>query len=108
VLPHLLAWVESQHGDARALREITSTADLSDPDLRVPEAMMDAAAALEKSLGEPESVKAVWRAQNSVPVDPEKGATLVKLLGLLEDDDDIQDVYTNTDMSDEEMESFGA
>jgi YebC/PmpR family DNA-binding regulatory protein len=71
-------------------------------------AMMEAAAALEKSLGEPESVKAVWRPQNSVPVDPEKGSTLVKLIGLLEDDDDIQDVYTNTEMSDEEMESFGA
>jgi YebC/PmpR family DNA-binding regulatory protein len=68
------------------------------------EAMMEAAAALEKSLGEPESVKAVWRAQNNVPVDPEKGATLVKLIGLLEDDDDIQDVYTNVEMSDEEME----
>jgi transcriptional/translational regulatory protein YebC/TACO1 len=53
-------------------------------------------------------VKAVWRPQNSVPVDPEKGATLVKLIGLLEDDDDIQDVYTNTELSEEEMERFGA
>ncbi|MEP7241195.1 MAG: YebC/PmpR family DNA-binding transcriptional regulator [Devosia sp.] len=68
------------------------------------EAMMEASAALEKSLGEPESVKAVWRPQNSVPVDGEKGASLLKLIGLLEDDDDIQDVYANYEMSDADME----
>jgi YebC/PmpR family DNA-binding regulatory protein len=70
------------------------------------ENMMEAAAALEKSLGEPESVKAVWRPQNNVPVDAEKGTTLVKLIGLLEDDDDIQDVYTNYEMSDEDLEKL--
>jgi YebC/PmpR family DNA-binding regulatory protein len=67
------------------------------------ENMMEAAAALEKSLGEPESVKAVWRPQNNVPVEGEKGATLMRLINLLEDDDDIQDVYANYEMSDEEM-----
>ncbi len=67
------------------------------------ERMMEAAAALEKSLGEPESVKAVWRPQNSVPVDGEKGATLVRLISLLEDDDDIQDVYANYEMSEEDL-----
>jgi YebC/PmpR family DNA-binding regulatory protein len=67
------------------------------------ENMMEAAAALEKSLGEPESVKAVWQPQNNVPVDPDKGATLMKLIGILEDDDDIQDVYANYEMSDEDM-----
>ena len=67
------------------------------------ENMMEAAAALEKSLGEPESVKAVWQPQNNVPVDAEKGATLVKLIGILEDDDDIQDVYANYEMSDEDL-----
>jgi YebC/PmpR family DNA-binding regulatory protein len=70
------------------------------------ENMMEAAAALEKSLGEPESVKAVWRPQNNVPVESEKGTTLVKLIGLLEDDDDIQDVYTNYEMSDEDLEKL--
>ena len=67
------------------------------------ESMMDVAAALEKSLGEAESVKAAWRPQNNVPVDGDKGATLIKLIGLLEDDDDIQDVYSNFEMSDEDM-----
>jgi YebC/PmpR family DNA-binding regulatory protein len=67
------------------------------------EAMTEVAAALEKSLGEPDSVKAVWRPQNNVPVDAEKGTTLMRLIGLLEDDDDIQDVYANYEMSDEDL-----
>lgn len=71
------------------------------------ENMMDVAAALEKTLGEAESVKAVWQAQNNVPVDAEKGATLIKLIGILEDDDDIQDVYANYEMSDEDLAKAG-
>jgi transcriptional/translational regulatory protein YebC/TACO1 len=67
------------------------------------EAMNDVAAALEKTLGEPESAKFIWRPQNNVPVDAEKGASLVKLIGLLEEDDDVQSVYTNFEMSDEDM-----
>ena len=72
------------------------------------ESMSDVATALEKSLGEPESVKAVWRPQNRVPVDAEKGASLVKLIGLLEDDDDVQNVYANFDMSDEDLAKLDA
>ena len=65
------------------------------------ESMGEVAAALEKSLGEPESVKAIWKPQNTVPVDAEKGETLMRLINVLEDDDDVQNVYTNFDMSDE-------
>jgi YebC/PmpR family DNA-binding regulatory protein len=63
----------------------------------------EVAAALEKTLGEAESVKAIWRPQNTVEVDAEKGATLVKVLGLLEDDDDVQNVYANYAMNDEDL-----
>ena len=67
------------------------------------ESMSEVAAALEKILGEPESAKFVFRPQNYVPVDAEKGATLLKLIGLLEEDDDVQNVYSNFDMSDEDL-----
>ena len=67
------------------------------------EAMVEVAAALEKSLGEAESVKAIWEPQTKTPVDLEKGATLMKLIGLLEEDDDVQNVYSNFEMSDEDM-----
>ena len=67
------------------------------------ESMSEVAAALEKTLGEPESAKFVFKPQNYVPVDAEKGATLLKLIGLLEEDDDVQNVYSNFDMSDEDL-----
>ena len=67
------------------------------------ETLGEVAAALEKSLGEAESVKAIWRPQNTIAVDGEKGATLLRVIGLLEDDDDVQNVYANFEMSDEDM-----
>ncbi|MDF2797749.1 MAG: YebC/PmpR family DNA-binding transcriptional regulator [Devosia sp.] len=66
------------------------------------EAMVEVAAALEKALGEAESVKAVWKPQNNTPIDAEKGATLMKLIATLEEDDDVQNVYSNFEMSDED------
>jgi len=66
------------------------------------EAMVEVSAALEKVLGEAESVKAIWRPQNQTPIDAEKGATLMKLISTLEEDEDVQNVYSNFDMSDEE------
>lgn len=67
------------------------------------ETMGEVAAALEKTLGEAESVKAIWKPQNETPVDAEKGATLLKLISILEEDDDVQNVYANFDISDEDM-----
>lgn len=66
------------------------------------EAMIEVAAALEKVLGEAESVKAVWKPQTNTPIDAEKGATLMKLIATLEEDDDVQNVYSNFEMSDED------
>ncbi len=67
------------------------------------EAMSEVAAALEKTLGEAKQVKAIWKPQNTVEVDAEKGQSLLKLIGILEEDDDVQNVYANFDISDEEM-----
>ncbi len=72
------------------------------------ESMGEVAAALEKALGEAESVKAIWRPQNNVPVDADRGATLVRIIGLLEEDDDVQNVYANFEMSDEDMAKLDA
>ena len=70
------------------------------------EAMNDVAGALEKALGEAESVKAIWKPQNNVPVDADKGATLMKLLDTLDDDDDVQNVYANFEMDEETERSL--
>ncbi|AXS41805.1 YebC/PmpR family DNA-binding transcriptional regulator [Breoghania sp. L-A4] len=68
----------------------------------------DVSKALEAALGEAESVKMIWRAQNDIEVDEEKAATLMKLIETLEDDDDVQNVYTNFEVSDEVMAKLTA
>ena len=64
--------------------------------------------ALEDTLGEAETVKAIWKAQNTVPVDEEKAQSLMKLIDTLEDDDDVQNVYSNFEVSDEVMAKLSA
>lgn len=43
VLPYLIEWVEQQGVDATPVRRLPGMADLTDPDLRVPEASVEAA-----------------------------------------------------------------
>lgn len=64
--------------------------------------------ALESSLGEAETVKAIWKPQNTVPVDEERAQSLLKLIDTLEDDDDVQNVYTNFEVSDEVLAKLSA
>jgi YebC/PmpR family DNA-binding regulatory protein len=64
--------------------------------------------ALEATLGEAESTKLVWKPQTLTEVDEASGATLMKLLAALEDDDDVQTVTANFEMSDEVMELLSA
>ena len=68
----------------------------------------DVSKALEDTLGEAETVKAIWKAQNTVPVDEEKAQSLMKLIDTLEDDDDVQNVYSNFEVSDEVMAKLSA
>ena len=63
----------------------------------------EVSSALAESLGEAESVKPNWKPQNSTPVDEDKAGTLMKLMGVLDEDDDVQNVYANFDISDEIM-----
>lgn len=63
----------------------------------------DVANALEATLGEAESVKTIWKPQNSIPVGEDKAGTLLKVIDFLEDDDDVQNVYSNFEIDDEVM-----
>ncbi len=67
----------------------------------------EVAKALEGALGEPEGVKLAWRPQVMVSVDEKDAGTLMKLLDALDDDDDVQTVWGNYDVSDEVMERLG-
>jgi YebC/PmpR family DNA-binding regulatory protein len=68
----------------------------------------EVSSALEASLGEPESVKTIWKPQNNVPVDEERAQSLLKLVSVLEDDDDVQNVYANFEVDDETMAKLSA
>jgi YebC/PmpR family DNA-binding regulatory protein len=65
--------------------------------------------ALEAKLGPPQSAKIIWRPGNIVPVnDDDAGETLTKLLDVLDDHDDVQNVYANYELSDSLIEKLSA
>ena len=59
--------------------------------------------ALEVALGESESAKLIWRPQTTTSLDLEGMEELMKLIETLEDDDDIQRVTANFEVTDEVM-----
>lgn len=65
------------------------------------------AKALEAALGEPEGVKLAWKPNLLVSVDESTATSLMKMIDALEDDDDVQTVWGNYDISDEVMEKLG-
>ena len=64
--------------------------------------------ALEATLGEAETVKTVWRPQNTVPVDEERAQSILKLTATLEDDDDVQNVYVNFEVDEATLAKLSA
>src|SRR6185437_14074579 len=66
------------------------------------------AAALEKKLGEAQSVKALWKPNLTTPVDEDNAQSIMKMLSALEDDDDVQNVYANFEISDEILKKLTA
>jgi YebC/PmpR family DNA-binding regulatory protein len=63
--------------------------------------------AIEPVLGAPESAKLAWRPQVMVSMGEEDAATLFKMLDVLDDDDDVQTVWGNYEISDAIMEKLG-
>jgi YebC/PmpR family DNA-binding regulatory protein len=55
---------------------------------------------LEAKFGEPRKTALVWKPQNTVPVDDEQGESVVKLIESLNEQDDVQNVYANFEISD--------
>jgi YebC/PmpR family DNA-binding regulatory protein len=72
------------------------------------ESLRDVAQALEQKFGEPRKAALVWRPQNTISVDDETGEKILKLVGALEDNDDVQNVYANFEVSDALMAKMGA
>ncbi|MGQ0456232.1 MAG: YebC/PmpR family DNA-binding transcriptional regulator [Hyphomicrobium sp.] len=66
------------------------------------------ASALEAKLGEAQSVKAIWKPNLSTQVDEENAQSIMKLIAALEDDDDVQNVFANFEVSDEILKKLTA
>lgn len=64
--------------------------------------------ALEAKYGEPEKQGLIWQPNVTTAVDEETAANVLKLIDLLEDSDDVQNVTTNFETSDEIMEKLMA
>ena len=55
---------------------------------------------LEKKLGESELVKLIWKPKNYLSISHEQQQKLIRLMDALENDDDVQNIYTNTLLND--------
>ena len=65
-----------------------------------PENLREVARALEAKFGEPRKAALTWKPQNMVAVDDETGEKLLKLMDMLNEHDDVQNVFANFEISD--------
>jgi len=68
----------------------------------------EVAKALEAKFGEPRKSGMVWKPQNTVAVDDEAGEKILKLMDALDDNDDVQNVYANFEVSDALVQKMSA
>jgi YebC/PmpR family DNA-binding regulatory protein len=67
------------------------------------ESLGSVASSLEAKLGVPASVKAVWKPILTASVDEEKANTVLRLIAALDEDDDVQQVFSNFDVDEATM-----
>ena len=61
---------------------------------------------LTDKIGDPISAKLEWVPQNLQPINEEQAEKILKFIDILEDNDDVQTVYTNLDVSEEVMDKI--
>jgi len=64
--------------------------------------------ALEKKFGEAQEAKLQWRPVNTTMVEGDAADSLMKLIDALEDNDDVQNVYANYEVSEETLQRLSA
>jgi YebC/PmpR family DNA-binding regulatory protein len=63
---------------------------------------------LEAKFGEPRKSALMWKPQNTIAVDDESGEKILKLIEALDDNDDVQNVTANFELSDALMAKMSA
>ena len=64
--------------------------------------------ALQETFGDPEEAELTWIAQNTLSVEEDQATTLLKFIDALEDNDDVQSLSFNFEISDEIMAKIEA
>ena len=72
------------------------------------ENMGEVSSALAAKFGDAETVKIIWKPNVMAPMDFEKAESLMKLVDALDDDDDVQVVFSNADIPEDVMEKLNA
>ena len=71
-----------------------------------PEDFNNVREAMENAFGAPEESGLIWKPQNTIEVSEAHAMTLLKLLDMLDDNDDVQNVSSNFDISDDILASL--
>ncbi len=73
-----------------------------------PDDFSDVRDALVERFGTPQDAQLDWKPQNSIAVDEDAASTLMKLIDVLDDNDDVQRVAANFDISEDVLERLSA
>ncbi len=76
--------------------------------ITTPETLREVAKALETKFGEPRKSALLWKPQNTVALDDAAGEKMLSLIESLDDNDDVQNVYANFEVSDALMQKMSA
>jgi transcriptional/translational regulatory protein YebC/TACO1 len=73
-----------------------------------PETLRDVAKALEAKFGEPRKAALVWKPQNTIVLDDEAGEKVLRMIEALDENEDVQNVYANFEVSDALVQKLSA
>src|SRR5476651_2407150 len=73
-----------------------------------PESLRDVAKALETKFGEPRKSAMLWKPQNTLALDDAAGEKMLNLIELLDENEDVQNVYANFEVSDALVQKMSA
>jgi transcriptional/translational regulatory protein YebC/TACO1 len=87
--------------------DVVSYDDGSVDVLTEPDQFVDIKAAMVAAGLEPESAEVTMRAGNTITLELEDAEKMIRMLDRLEDLDDVQNVYSNADISEDILEQLG-
>jgi transcriptional/translational regulatory protein YebC/TACO1 len=72
------------------------------------DAFSDVRDALTARFGDPREARLGWRPMSTQPVSGDQAQTLMKLIDILEDNDDVQQVASNVEISEDDVQKLSA